>query len=73
VRRALLAAALALLLVVDILSAPLAMVIITQGRALSHGGWLRASLFFLLVAAVLMWLTSVVVTALRKPTSEPTT
>jgi hypothetical protein len=68
----LLAAALALLLVVDILSAPLAMVIITQGGALSHrDGWLRASLFFLLVAAVLVWLTSVVVTALRKPASKP--
>jgi hypothetical protein len=70
VRRALLAAALALLLVVDILSVPLATAIVIKGGALSHGGgWLPASLFFLLVVTVLVWVTSVVVTALRKPAS----
>jgi hypothetical protein len=70
VRRALLAAALALLLVVDLSSVPLALAVIVKQGALTHGGgWLVASLFFLLVATVLGWLTSVVVARLRTPAS----
>ena len=69
-RRVLLVAALALLLVLDISIVPLALAAALPGGKSGHGpDWLPGSLFFQLVVTVLGGLTSVVVTELREPAS----
>ena len=70
VRRPLFVAALALLLVLDLSIVPLAVAVVVRAGASPRGPeWLAGSLFFLLVLTVFGWLTSVVVTELRKPTA----
>ena len=69
VRRPLFVAALAVLLVLDLLMVPLVLVTVLPGGASAHGAhWVSGSLFFLLVVTVLGWLTAAVATELRKPT-----
>jgi hypothetical protein len=61
-------AALALLFVLDLSIVPLALAIVLPGGKSGHGtAVLPVSLYFVLVAAVLGWLTAAVVTQLRKP------
>jgi hypothetical protein len=68
VRRVMMVVALALLLVLDLSIVPLALAVAVAGGKSGQGPEvLLRSVYFLLVATVLGWLTVAVATRLRKP------